>query len=117
MIQAHHRTGVDEVRGTEDVRRLLDLLSVAEDATLVHRDTPDNRVWVGVRGDRGAMLFTDVFTGSWASLGEGPRLRPRYAGVRFPTHCEIPVADLAVAIEEFLATGQRPTRVPWQQVR
>ncbi|MFD0201522.1 MULTISPECIES: Imm1 family immunity protein [Saccharothrix] len=50
-------------------------------------------------------------------LGEGPRRRPRYAGIDFPTHCEIPVADLTVAIEEFLATGQRPTLVPWQQVR
>jgi hypothetical protein len=65
----------------------------------------------------GAVLFTDVINDSWAGLGEGPRPRPRYAGVDFPTHCGIPVADLAVAIEEFLATGQRPTLVPWQQVR
>lgn len=117
MIQANLTSGVDELRAAEDVRRLLDSLTVAQDATLVHTDCPDHRVWVGVRGDRGAMLFTDVITGSWASLGEGPRRRPRYAGVDFPTHCEIPVADLAVAIEEFLATGQRPTLVPWQQVR
>ncbi|MER5266471.1 Imm1 family immunity protein [Actinosynnema sp. NPDC002837] len=117
MIQANFASGVDELRAAGDVRRLLDRLAVAREATLVHGDRPDHRVWVGVRGDRGAMLFTDVITGSWASLGEGPRRRPRYAGVRFPTHCEIPVADLAVAIEEFLATGQRPTLVPWQQVR
>lgn len=117
MIQANLPSGVDELRATEDVRRLLDRLAAAQDATLVHGDRPDHRVWVRVRGDRGAMLFTDVLTGSWASLGEGPRQRPRHAGVDFPTHCEIPVADLAVAIEEFLATGQRPTLVPWQRVR
>ncbi|WP_081915835.1 Imm1 family immunity protein [Saccharothrix sp. NRRL B-16314] len=50
-------------------------------------------------------------------LGEGLRRRPRCTGLDFLTHCEIPVADIAVAIEEFLATGQRPTLLPWQQMR
>jgi hypothetical protein len=116
VIEAYFARQVDRVRAAEDVHRLLSRLST-EDATLVHSDCPEHRVRVGVRGDRGAILFHDVITGSWASLGEGPRQRPRYAGIRFPTHCEIPVSDLAAAIEEFLATGQRPTLVPWQRVR
>ncbi|MFD1146915.1 Imm1 family immunity protein [Saccharothrix hoggarensis] len=117
MIQANFASGVDELRATEDVVRLLGRPAVGRDATLVHADCPDHRVWVGVRGDRGVILFADVITDSWAGLGEGPRRRPRCAGVSFPTHCEVPVADFAVTIEGFLATGQRPTLVPWQQVR
>ncbi|MBP2337149.1 hypothetical protein JOF41_003327 [Saccharothrix coeruleofusca] len=116
MIQAHYDSGVAQVRRTEDVHRLLDRLVVARNAALVHSDC-EHTAWVGVRGDRGAILFADAMTGSWASLGEGPRMGPRYAGLRFPSHCEIPVTELAVAIDEFLTTGQRPTLVPWQRVR
>lgn len=119
MIQAHYDSGIDEDRGTEDVHRLLGRPAVARNAALVHSGC-EHTAWVGVRGGRGAILFADALTGSWASpgegQGEGPRQRPRYAGLRFPSHCEIPVADLAVAIDEFLTTGQRPTLVPWQRV-
>ncbi|MEV8440040.1 Imm1 family immunity protein [Actinosynnema sp. NPDC051121] len=55
-----------------------------------------------------------------ASVVDGSRApadAPGAPGVDFPTRCVIPVADLAAAVEEFPATGPRPTRVPWQRVR
>lgn len=136
MIEAHYSIAVagsrnwlervDELRAVEDVHRLLDRLCDprSDNAMLIHTRRqrlesgyPDHEVTVGVRGEHGAILFTDEATGSWVTLGGGPTAPPTYAGVEFPTHCEIPVGDIASAISEFLTTGERPTRVPWQQVR
>src|SRR3954467_12131405 len=136
MIEAHYSVAVagdrsrlgrvDELPQGDDVHRLLDRLTDprSDNALLIHTDRPtldsgypDHEVTVGVRGDRGAILFVDSTTGTWVTLGEGPPRRTVYAGIEFPTHCEIPVPNLAAAIEEFLLTGQRPTGVPWQQAR
>jgi hypothetical protein len=136
MIEAHYSIAVagsrnwlervDELRAIEDVHLLLDRLCDprSDNAMLIHTHRqrlesgyPDHEVTVGVRGERGTILFTDNATGSWVTLGEGPPTSPTYAGIEFPTHCEIPVVDIAVAIAEFLKTGERPTCIPWQQVR
>ena len=136
MIEAHYSIAVagsrnwlervDELRAIEDVHRLLDRLCDprSDNAMLIHTRRqrqesgyPDHEVTVGVRGERGAILFTDDATGSWATFGDGPTTSPTYAGIAFPTHCEIPVSDIAIAISEFLTTCERPTLVPWQQVR
>jgi len=41
--------------------------------------------------------------------------RPVFAEVDFPSHCEIPRDRVEEALQEFMATGGRPSCVEWQE--
>jgi hypothetical protein len=112
-------------RTPDDVRQVLRRLEEekALDARAVHQDRPrvpphdyfDHTVLFGVRGDVGAIMFSDQ-TGSWATAGDGPEEEPIYAEIEFPPRCEIPVGRVEAALSEFLATHERPTCIDWQSV-
>ncbi|CRK61296.1 hypothetical protein [Alloactinosynnema sp. L-07] len=73
-----------------------------------------NELIVGIRGDLGAIYFTDE-TGSWYTEGPTPDDEgPVYAEVDFPDHSELPTDKIERALEEYLRTGARPTCVAWQ---
>jgi hypothetical protein len=73
-----------------------------------------NRGW-------GAGYFRDPDKWAWIthnpqSTAEPPDLLfDPEAGTDFPSSAAIPVGQLRRAIEQFLQTGQRPTRVEWRE--
>jgi hypothetical protein len=129
-LDVSYRAGADwkgvhvVIDSPDHVRTVLDRLSAddATDAVVIHRDRPrigprsipDHQLLVGVRGDVGAILYSDD-TGSWATVGDGPDAPPVYAEMEFPTYCEVPLHVIEKALAEFLATRARPTCVEWQR--
>ncbi|GAA4019181.1 hypothetical protein GCM10022247_48540 [Allokutzneria multivorans] len=128
-LEVSYRAGADAatvgvvIDNAGQLAQLLTALAADDtsDALVIHRDRPrvgprhipDHQVLVGVRGEVGAIHFTDP-TGSWVTHGDGPADEPVYAEMEFPSHCEVPVSDLEQALAEFLHSHQRPTHVAWQ---
>ncbi|SHG76173.1 Imm1 family immunity protein [Streptoalloteichus hindustanus] len=75
---------------------------------------PDHEIIIGVRGDRGSLLYSDGDIGGWVTLGDGPEDPPVYAEGEFPARCEIPLPELEEALVEMVEAGRRPECVVWQ---
>lgn len=118
------RVGERVVR-IDDADQLLRTLEVEAPfgATIAHLarlalpdGAPDHEFVGGLRGDVGAIYYTDE-DGSWYTSGPTPDDDgPVFAEVDFPSHCEVPRDRLGEALREFLdSDGRRPSCVEWHE--
>lgn len=122
-----------EVFGAEDFGRLVDAVLIdgggvvqravyAQDITGTRPRgwVPETALVVTTCGDWGALYFRDR-QGIWIShTTEPPPDAPELvfddqAPAAFPGDAVIPVDQIRAAVQEYLDTGQRPTRLPWRE--
>ncbi|RKT57501.1 Imm1 family immunity protein [Saccharothrix australiensis] len=75
---------------------------------------PDHDVAAAVHGGYGYLTYADP-DHDYSTLDgdpDSPEYRSEY--VDYPAGSGVPVGTLALALKDFLATGQRPTCVGWQ---
>ncbi|SHG76460.1 Imm1 family immunity protein [Streptoalloteichus hindustanus] len=109
------------IRDAESLARVVGLLEDPRvDGATAHHPSHEgfSEMVFGVRNGRGALFYTDA-EGAWYTLGEDEeggeeREPPVWFEVDFPPRAEVPAELVAVALDEYRQTGQRPTVVRWQ---
>ena len=114
-------TSAAQITRREEIGPLLARLDGTFGARLLHRSRPllptglaDHDVIVGVRHGRAVMLYSDGEIDGWVTVGDGPDTGTTYLEYDFPPGSELDLSTVEQAIEEFRATGTRPTCVEWQ---
>jgi hypothetical protein len=95
----------------------------AQDITAPHPPgwVPETVLVVTVSGDCGALYYRGSDRRAWITHNpqptpDSPRLLfDAEAPADFPAEAAIPVETIRAAVEEYLETGARPTRMPWRE--